>query len=781
MRIFRFTNAARNRSLEIVQYVTAVVLASSIVLAGSNVANSRQSKPEATNAQPVRERVHPAPSTQTVYAPGGLKKFSQAEILLNNRSPDKRDVTAAFYTPEGAVVTGQTVTLKPGEVRSMQIADLVLPDHPGKKKMNGMTLTYFGDMMEVAAQITLPGAAHGAGSVDIPFSATMDYHSAIQEAVWWMPEGGEAAIILGNAGEEPIVASLKYANGESQDISLGPFATEIVERRSDQTSGAGGAAESVRLELSGPMGSLRASGFVTSVDNAFSSGIRFYDPKSIRQPSLFATNLRLGKTKARMVLRNSGDEVISATPRFMPLAGESSDPFELSPVSIEPHQTIEVDLEPLRKAAKARSDFDMVSVQVVNNNATNNLIGALYVTVSKTATTYDVPLRDSGPVSHSTGGYPWRLDGDYSSVVSISNTREKTSEYRVTINYEGGRYSLSVKELAAGETAIFDLRDIRDEQVPDKDGNTIPRSVRSGQFRWSLIGDDTSRLIGRSEVVSLSKGVSSSFSCPVCCPDSFAGFEFSPSSSAGPVGGTAMLAVDGFYSDCYFNLSAPFGVSPYGLWVQNPSVLSVAMIATGSAQMGCLSLGQSQFGGFVDGTWYENDGMDCYSRFSAFGGEGNGEVVCAIPVNFRKTASSGSNGVLHFEYRWDSNTGNLPDLSQCAVGERVDYNAADLPFASPPFPAGINPSNPTIINVNGADGALEDNHSTPGTFVKPYSAASVTSSQIYRYSCPCHNAGAFETLLGPHDIVRSVTQKTNGKWKFTITKTGSSAKIDPLP
>lgn len=780
MRIFRFTTAARNRSLRIMQYVTAILLASAIVLAGSNVANSRESKPEVTSRQQTREPLHPAPSTQTVYAPGGLKRFSQAEIVLNNNSPDNKDVAAVFYNAEGTAVTGRTVTLKPTEVRSMKLADLMLPDHPVKKKMAGMTLTYFGGMMEVGAQITLPGA-HGAGSVDMPFSGVMDYHSSIQEGVWWMPKGSVATIILGNAAEARIVASLKYANGESQDLSLGPFSTEIVERRSDETSAASGAAESVRLELSGPVGSLRATGFVTSADNGFSSSIRFYDPKAIRQPNLFATNLRLKKSKPHMVLKNIGDGVISARPRFIPLAGESGNGLELSTLSLEPHQTIEVDLEPLRKAAKARSDFDMVSVQVVNDSGANNLIGALYSTDSRTATTYDVPLRDSGPVGHSTGSYPWRLDGDYSSIISISNTRDSASKYLVTINYDSGRYSLNPKALAAGETAVFDLRNIRDEQVPDKDGNTIPQSVGTGQFRWSLIGDDTSRLIGRSEVVSPLNRVSSSYSCPVCCPNSFAGFEFNPSSSAGPVGGTAILAVDGFYVDCSRIVYGPYAVSPYGLWVEYPSVLSIAMISNGSAQMGCLSLGQSRFGGFVDGTWYDNDGMDCYSRDGPFGGEGNGAVVCAIPVNFRKTAASNAGGgVLHFEYKWDSNTGHLADLSQCSVGEKVDYNAAELPFASPPFPP-INPQNPTIRNVGGADGALQDNHATAGNFVKPYVAASVTASQIYRYSCPCHNAGAFETLLGPHDIVRSVSQKSNGKWKFTITKTGSSAKIDPLP
>jgi len=155
---------------------------------------------------------------------------------------------------------------------------------------------------------------------------------------------------------------------------------------------------------------------------------------------------------------------------------------------------------------------------------------------------------------------------------------------------------------------------------------------------------------------------------------------------------------------------------------------------------------------------------------------------CAIPNNFRQTgANDAGSGTLHFDYAWGSSSGNLADLANCEVGEQVTYNAAELPFASPPFPAGINPPNPTVINVAGNNGGFADNHSTPGAFVRPYAAATVTASQIYRFHCPCHQSNAWVTLMGPHNIVRSVSQNANGSWRFTITKTGSSATINPLP
>jgi hypothetical protein len=157
-----------------------------------------------------------------------------------------------------------------------------------------------------------------------------------------------------------------------------------------------------------------------------------------------------------------------------------------------------------------------------------------------------------------------------------------------------------------------------------------------------------------------------------------------------------------------------------------------------------------------------------------------GNCVCPIITNFRQTAvSDAGGGTLHFEYAWDSSTGDLSDLANCTLSERVEYDPAELPFKSPPFvPA--NPPNPTILTVPGVDGVAEDNHSTPG-FVKPYVAATVTAVQRYRYSCSCALAGAAVVIEGPLNIVRAVTANGDGSFKFTITKSGSSATINPLP
>lgn len=207
--------------------------------------------------------------------------------------------------------------------------------------------------------------------------------------------------------------------------------------------------------------------------------------------------------------------------------------MELPSITLKPQQVADVDLSVLRQAVSSRSDLDTVSVQILNSGAPGSLIGAAYSRERGTQLTYDVPLRDSGKNRNGSGSYPWRIDNDYSTVVAISNIGDQPARFQVELRYPGGPYSIKQRDLGPGETAMFDLRQLRDEQQPDRTGKTLPSTLDRGQFHWSIVatpGD--ARIIGRAEVVSRSARVASSYSCPVCCPDS------------GPSGGFSLMIMD---------------------------------------------------------------------------------------------------------------------------------------------------------------------------------------------------------------------------------------------
>ncbi|MDX2039867.1 MAG: hypothetical protein SF097_01400 [Acidobacteriota bacterium] len=574
-------------------------------------------KAEAQGQRREKKKYQPAPhapTNQTVYAPLiDLPGQTEAEIVINNRSSHNMEINPTFYSTSGQAFAASPMTLKPAEVRYFAIADL-LPRGLNRNQAGGVALSYQGSIMEVAAQLTLLGKER-TGNADVTLYGAMDYRSTTQEAVWWMPNKGTATMILGNSSNLAISASLKFANGETREIKLDPYATEVVTRR-DVGRPIEGVPDSVRIEVAGPVGSLRAAGFVAAQDGRIISNIRYYDPQNIRQPHLFATRLNVKGNSLRLVLKNTGDAAITARPRFLPVSGDNSATVELHPVAINPHQAVEVDLKPLVTAANGRNDLDVVSVQVTNDGANGSLIGALSGVNQTKKTVYDTPLRDIGPLRNSTGSYPWRLDGDYSTVISITNVGSEPAGFTATIKHESGKYMPQARILAVGETATFDLNKIRDEQIPDKDGNTLPKTAKMGQVHWSVLrGGDTVRLIGRGEMTSAARQVSSSYSCPVCCPDSFSELVASPNSPVILQNGFAEVYVDGIWLDCYNNIVGPYWY-PYAVswWCEDPAVVSFTTNGWPyTYNANGLLAGYTLTEASTTDVYYFDDGMDCYS------------------------------------------------------------------------------------------------------------------------------------------------------------------------
>lgn len=161
----------------------------------------------------------------------------------------------------------------------------------------------------------------------------------------------------------------------------------------------------------------------------------------------------------------------------------------------------------------------------------------------------------------------------------------------------------------------------------------------------------------------------------------------------------------------------------------------------------------------------------------------------AMPVDFRQTAGGAqAGGILHFEYAWNSSTGNLNDLMACQVGERVDYpgNGPAFTFPSLPYVANCRINNPTILWIAGQRGAFQDNHGRCD-FLAPYQANQFTATQAYRWRCTNINNNQITDFAGWNNIaiVRTVANTmrmvNDPCWFYTITKSGLEAQVRPLP
>jgi hypothetical protein len=384
----------------------------------------------------------------------------------------------------------------------------------------------------------------------------------------------------------------------------------------------------------------------------------------------------------------------------------------------------------------------------------------------------------------SAGGFPWKADGDYRTLVYIKNETAVTRRYTASLVYPGGGYTLRPTEIRAGETVVVDFKKLRDEQVPDSVGNLIPLNLEKAQIGWSARGSENNVLSGRSEQISLSEGVASTYACSNCCSDVFITGWIEPFSATLGIGNNLIYTGKEIYANCYMQEYSPNLVWDVS-WLSYSS--SIATIDSFAGEAEGISPGDT----WIEGSWTADQwtGVNGYCQYDPQPVAPSEPVEvppCAWPTNFHQVGSGTDvgGGILRFRYEWESTTGNLAHLSACTVGEAVIYSGAAGSYSppSPPFPNHSVP-NPTIIQVAATGGVFFDEHRPGGSFVTPYSSSSwTTTTQYYQYSCLCIDGGLPQNIpfYGPIDIQRTVTP-SGINWKYTVSKAGNYALIDPLP
>jgi hypothetical protein len=423
------------------------------------------------------------------------------------------DVTPTFFMLDGTVVTGAPVSVQSEEIRYVDVKELLPERYRHQHNWGGLTLSYDGFNREMWSQFRFV-EVNGGGSVDEFFTVKAESRASRLEAAWWMPEKSEAIIALGNVTDVATFATITFGDKKKRNVRMAPHATEILRFHSEK----GQSAQSATIDIDGQAGSIVPTGLITSKDGSFNSVIRFYNPSSANQSNLYGTGLRLNGITPHMVLRNTTTNSILVAPQFTPLNGQS--PYALPQISLAPEETREIDLALLRRVAQRRRDLGVVSVDVETVSGPGSVIGSLYATDDVKRLSYEVPLRDSGPLRTMTGSYPWKIGNDFSTLVYITNIGAESAEFVGQINYPGTHFLIDLRKLAPGETAVFDLRKIRDTQMTDSRGSKLPKDAEIGQFKWAIRSSTKGKvvLIGRAEMVNASDQISSSYSCNDPCP-----------------------------------------------------------------------------------------------------------------------------------------------------------------------------------------------------------------------------------------------------------------------
>lgn len=372
------------------------------------------------------------------------------------------------------------------------------------------------------------------------------FESSRLEGVWWLPSrNANLALVVSNTGDAQLSANIAIYGPKREQIGKETIlltahetrlidAKELIEGERKTVPEIGG----ITINHTGAAGSVFAAALTEESSVGFSSIMELRDPKAPKSSRLDGAGLRIGRVAGEplnqvAVARNVGDVDSVVSGRIIYTTRDGDGVIPIREVKLKPGETSNIELaKAIRKsgvnetlAAGLEFEYTGVSGSVV--------ISAMSVSESGNQV-FRVPLVDAAGKSEPTnsGKYHLTIDRDSSSLVYLKNVTNEPQVFTMFIEYSGGSYVPGLKKVEAGRTLVYDLKQLRDDEVPDEDGNKLPLNVRKGYLSWSAHSTknlttgqmelpENHVMIGRFEQADTALGISSTSSYGCGCQPSW--------------------------------------------------------------------------------------------------------------------------------------------------------------------------------------------------------------------------------------------------------------------
>lgn len=412
----------------------------------------------------------------------------KAALMLSNQGPNEMPVQISLYNLCGEQFDLLPLTFKAHEVKTIDLDDHV----PSSEFHKGsLQVAYQGRRLELGGLLTLTKTHQGL-SFDEELIETKYSASNRLEGLWWTNQNdAKLKLALSNNSDNCAIATVKIngvqpAQVEPQKISLHAHQTQVLTLQEIVGEDAETLAEigSISISHDGANGAVLARGFMQDNTVGYSNIVEFIDPAKLKSSKIDAVGLRIGKLDGRklvqgVVARNLGAKAVKLSGFLSYAKTNGSGEIDFPELTLEPGETRKLDLGSLdinrQDVVASGLHFEytgdpgqvIISAQSVSRDGKHN---------------FRVPMRDAALAS-STGLYPFTLADNQNAIVYLQNVSESSRDYKVQIDLENGdSYVWGMKTLRAGKVTKFDLRQLRDDQVQDMSGKTIPLEVKTGKF-----------------------------------------------------------------------------------------------------------------------------------------------------------------------------------------------------------------------------------------------------------------------------------------------------------
>jgi hypothetical protein len=440
-----------------------------------------------------------------------------------------------------------------------------------------------------------------------------------REGIWWLPTGSTRDyLILTNQGQHPLAGTvwLYDSTGKpwGKPLQLEPRQTQRLSIRQLLSEASfGGTYGGIKIDVPNGAGSLDSVHILYDETVGFSATMKMFDsnPKTdlqtrdfagtgswtTRAPMLALTQpdpvlgLPSGTALRPMIfLRNTTAKPAHVKTTFHWKSASASGQSQAPDLILAPYETHRMDVYDMQAKGVLPPDAYWAQTTLATDGGPDAVMAV--------ATSYDSTLRYGAQTpfsdqlsSHLEGGQ-WKVDPTHTSLIAVGNGASQPVSAELTIFYDRGQKAYQLDKTIAGEDQWYvDLGQLIREQVPDKNGNTIPATTAFGAYRLQQIDNLGHEYLYEGKVITDKTYGHATYGCMTCC-----GYNDSDYGAPYLVQDPTYIGVGDEEGVDVYGIDACTGGAVlidtyYGSWSSsNPSIMtvsprSVTGVAAGSAQI----------------------------------------------------------------------------------------------------------------------------------------------------------------------------------------------------
>lgn len=479
--------------------------------------------------------------------------------LRNDQAGQDLTVTPVLRSSNGAETNLLPITVKPHEAVIADVATALASVAP--QLIGGYGSVVMRYKAPTEASLFSMAMIRGVGkpiALHIDSSSQLtSYQTGSREGIWWLPASATSDyLILTNEGQSQLLLGLSLydASGKGflQHVALAPGAmARYSVRQLVAAGGLSGSYGGITISAAQNAGSLDTLHFLYNRNAGFSALLKMYDHDASTTLAerdfaktgswtLHAPMLALSvpgpvlefpagtALQPQLLIRNATAKPLDANLSFEWKRGAQTGGSAGPSLSLGPYQTQNVDVAVLQRSGAVPMDANWAAVKLTTNGNPGDIM-AIASSYDKTLK-YGAQTPFSDQLASHWVGSVWEYDATHDSIITVGNGGAKPTQAAFTLNYNHGTGAYEIDQLLQPDQQMWiDVGQLIRNQIPDKNGNTLPSSLAMGSYE---IRELTRHAGGGSlfegKVVYDKKYGSVTYGCGSCCAYKTVKFYFVP-------------------------------------------------------------------------------------------------------------------------------------------------------------------------------------------------------------------------------------------------------------